>query len=50
MYVNIVAVFNRQLSFIEDYLRDEVASCYGNTHTTTSYTSRQTTLFREEAR
>ena len=40
----------RPLTFIEDYLRSEVFSCYGNTHTTTSYTSRQTTYFREEAR
>ena len=30
--------------------REEVLPLYGNTHTTTSVTSRQTTLFRHEAR
>ncbi len=40
----------RPLSFIEEYLRDEVMPSYGNTHTTTSITSRQTTYYREEAR
>jgi selenocysteine lyase/cysteine desulfurase len=40
----------KSLGFIEDYLRHEVLPHYGNTHTTTSVTSRQTTFFREEAR
>ena len=35
---------------IEDYILHEVLPSYGNTHTTTSVTSLQTTLFREEAR
>ena len=40
----------RSLSFIEDYLRDEVMPLYANTHTETSGTGLQTTRFREEAR
>ncbi|XP_071087136.1 uncharacterized protein [Haliotis cracherodii] len=40
----------RALSFIEDYIRSEVLPEYGNTHTTTSVTSLQTTLYRHEAR
>ncbi|XP_046395677.1 uncharacterized protein LOC124162951 [Ischnura elegans] len=40
----------RSLHFIEDYIRQEVLPTYGNTHTTTSSTSAQTTLFRHEAR
>ncbi|KAG8224975.1 hypothetical protein J437_LFUL003353, partial [Ladona fulva] len=40
----------RSLQFIEDYIREEVLPTYGNTHTTTSTTSAQTTLFRHEAR
>ena len=40
----------RSLSFIEDYIAREVLPFYGNTHTTTSFTSRQSTHFREEAR
>ena len=31
-------------------MQDEVLPHYGNTHTTTSVTSLQTTLFRHEAR
>ena len=34
------------LSFIEDFISQEVLPLYGNTHTTTSVTSLQTTLFR----
>ena len=34
------------LSFIEDFIVSEVLPVYGNTHTTTSVTSLQTTLFR----
>eukprot|EP00794_Sanderia_malayensis_P006974 gene6974-7759_t len=40
----------RALAFIEDFIQDEVLPHYGNTHTTTSVTSLQTTLFRHEAR
>ncbi|KAK3925055.1 tRNA-cytidine(32) 2-sulfurtransferase [Frankliniella fusca] len=40
----------RSLQFIEDYILHEVLPCYGNTHTTTSITSLQSTLFRHEAR
>jgi selenocysteine lyase/cysteine desulfurase len=40
----------RQLHFIEDFLRTEVMPFYGNTHTTTSITGMQTTLYRHEAR
>ncbi|GLH13230.1 Uncharacterized protein GBIM_17846 [Gryllus bimaculatus] len=40
----------RSLQFIEDYVLREVLPCYGNTHTTTSITSMQSTLFRHEAR
>ncbi|KAK7097022.1 uncharacterized protein [Littorina saxatilis] len=40
----------RALSFIEDYIQNEVLPEYGNTHTTTSVTSLQTTMFRHEAR
>ncbi len=40
----------RSLSFLEDYIRDEVLPLYANTHTETSSTGRQTTRFREDAR
>jgi selenocysteine lyase/cysteine desulfurase len=40
----------RALSFIEDYLRDEVLPWYANTHTEASYTGRRTTALREAAR
>ncbi len=40
----------RALTFIEDYIRDEVLPLYANTHTETSLTGAQTTAFREEAR
>jgi len=40
----------RSLSFIEDYLRQEVMPKYANTHTEISGTGLQTTAFREEAR
>ena len=40
----------RSLSFIEDYIRDEVLPMYANTHTETSGTGLQTTTFREDAR
>ncbi len=40
----------RPISFIEDFIRNEVQTEYGSTHTTTTVTSLQTTLFRNEAR
>ncbi len=40
----------RALSFIEDYIRDEVLPYYANTHTETSFTGAQTTALREQAR
>jgi selenocysteine lyase/cysteine desulfurase len=40
----------RSLAFIEDFIRDAVLPLYGNTHTESSGTGRQTTRFREDAR
>jgi selenocysteine lyase/cysteine desulfurase len=40
----------RSLSFIEDFIRENVLPLYANTHTETSGTGRQTTRFREDAR
>ena len=40
----------RGLSFIEDYIRDQVLPWYANTHTETSFTGAQTTSLREQAR
>ena len=40
----------RSLAFIEEYINTEVLPIYGNTHTTTSVNSLQTTMFRSEAR
>ncbi|MBV8759119.1 MAG: aminotransferase, partial [Deltaproteobacteria bacterium] len=40
----------RSITFIEDFIRDEVMPLYANTHTETSGTGRQTTAFREDAR
>ena len=40
----------KSLSFVEDYIREQVLPFYGNTHTSTSITGRQTTCFRQEAR
>ncbi|XP_046666052.1 LOW QUALITY PROTEIN: uncharacterized protein LOC124357947 [Homalodisca vitripennis] len=40
----------RSLQFIEDYITREVLPLYGNTHTTTTITSLQSTLYRHEAR
>ena len=40
----------RSLSFIEDFIREQVLPLYANTHTETSGTGLQTTRFREEAR
>jgi hypothetical protein len=40
----------RSLNFFEDFIRNQVLPDYGNTHTTSSVTALQTTLFRTEAR
>jgi selenocysteine lyase/cysteine desulfurase len=40
----------RSLSFIEDYIREEVLPRYANTHTESSGTGLQTTRLREDAR
>lgn len=40
----------RSLTFLEDFIRQEVMPLYANTHTETSGTGLQTTRFREEAR
>jgi selenocysteine lyase/cysteine desulfurase len=40
----------RALSFVEDFIRDEVLPLYANTHTEASATGRRTTALREEAR
>ena len=40
----------RSLSFIEDFIRNEVLPRYANTHTESSGTGLQTTRFREDAR
>ncbi|RZF37597.1 hypothetical protein LSTR_LSTR003162, partial [Laodelphax striatellus] len=44
------AASGRALQFVEDYIIKEVLPVYGNTHTTTSITSMQSTLLRHEAR
>ena len=40
----------RSLTFIEDFIRDQVLPTYGNTHTEASATGRRTTALRDEAR
>jgi selenocysteine lyase/cysteine desulfurase len=40
----------RSLDFIEDFIREQVLSCYANTHTESSSTGRATTRLREDAR
>lgn len=40
----------RSLSFIEDYIREQVLPFYANTHSETSATGRQTSAYREQAR
>jgi selenocysteine lyase/cysteine desulfurase len=40
----------RALSFVEDFIRDQVLPSYANTHTESSGTGLQTTRLREEAR
>ncbi|CAK0851985.1 unnamed protein product [Prorocentrum cordatum] len=40
----------KALGFIEEYISQQVLPLYGNSHTQTSKTGRQTTLFMEEAR
>lgn len=40
----------RALSFIEDFIRNEVLREYANTHSTATVSAVQTTIFRNEAR
>ena len=40
----------KSLSFVEDFISKTVLPFYGNTHTSTSISGRQTTCFRQEAR
>ena len=40
----------RSLSFLEDFVRDEILPRYANTHTESSGTGLQTTRLREDAR
>jgi selenocysteine lyase/cysteine desulfurase len=40
----------RALTFVEDFIRDQVLPTYGNTHTEASATGRRTTALREQAR
>jgi len=40
----------RALSFIEDYIRNDVLPWYANTHSEQSFTGTQTTVLREQAR
>lgn len=40
----------RALSFIEDYIKECILPLYANTHTTTSVTGLQSSLYRREAR
>ena len=40
----------RSITFIEDFIRDEVMPLYANTHTETSGTGKQTTTFHHDAR
>ena len=40
----------RSLTFLEDFIRDEILPRYANTHTESSGTGLQTTRLREDAR
>ena len=41
---------SRALSSIEMYIKDHILPSYGNTHTTTTVTSLQSSMFQQEAR
>ena len=45
LYCDYVAS-GKSLRFIEDYIMNEVLPSYANTHTTTTVTALQTTLYR----
>lgn len=49
VYADYVAS-GRVLGFVEDAVRDQLLPFYGNTHTETSFTGRETTRLREMAR
>ncbi|SFC22480.1 aminotransferase class V-fold PLP-dependent enzyme [Tropicimonas isoalkanivorans] len=49
IYADYVAS-GRGLESIESYIRDQVLAAYGNTHTETSFSGRETTALREAAR
>ncbi|KFM73475.1 hypothetical protein X975_11383, partial [Stegodyphus mimosarum] len=44
------AASGQPLNFFEDYIRDKVLPFYGNTHTTITATSLQSTYYRHEAK
>ena len=41
---------SRALSSVESYIREHVLTSYGNTHTSTTATSSQSSMFQHEAR
>jgi selenocysteine lyase/cysteine desulfurase len=49
LYADYVAS-GRAVSFIEDFIRDEILPSYGNTHSEMSFVGRRTTAWREWAR
>ena len=49
VYADYVAS-GRALSFVEDYIQRDVLPYYANTHTETSFTGRQTSFLRDQAR
>lgn len=41
---------SKALKFIEDFIQEEVLPCYGNTHSSVTFTAQQSTLYLHEAR